>query len=56
VNGSTAVITGRVTEGLLRGNLVAGEYTQVTCEQAQGVFGTCFQGALDVLRGTKPED
>jgi hypothetical protein len=56
VNGSTAVITGRVTEGWLEDNLVAGEYTQVTCEQAPGVFGTCFQGTLDILRGTKPED
>jgi hypothetical protein len=56
VNGSTAVITGRVTEGWLKDNLVAGEYTQVTCEQAPGVFGTCFQGTLDILRGSKPAD
>ncbi|HEY3337725.1 MAG TPA: hypothetical protein VGK18_04420, partial [Propionicimonas sp.] len=34
VDGSTAVITGRVSEGWLKGNLVAGDYTQVTCEQA----------------------
>lgn len=54
VNGSTAVITGWVTEGWLKDNQVAGEYTQVTCEQAPGVFGTCFQGTLDILRGSKP--
>ncbi|HEY3336533.1 MAG TPA: hypothetical protein VGK16_14965 [Candidatus Limnocylindrales bacterium] len=54
VNGSTAVITGRVTEGWLKDNLVAGQYTQVTCEQSPGVLGTCFQGTLDILRGTKP--
>lgn len=55
VNGSTAVITGWVTDGWLKDNRVAGEYTQVTCEQAPGVFGTCFQGTLDILRGTKLE-
>src|SRR5450759_1155296 len=53
-DGSTAVITGRVTGGWLKGNQVSGQYTQVTCEQTPGVFGTCFQGTLDVLRGTKP--
>ena len=56
VNGSTAVITGRVTEGWLKDNLVAGEYTQVVCEQAPGLFGTCFQGTLDILRGSKSGD
>lgn len=55
-NGSTAVITGRVTSGWLKDNLVEGAYTQVTCEQAPGVFGTCFQGTLDILRGSKPRD
>jgi hypothetical protein len=55
-NGSTAVITGRVTDGWRKDNLVEGEYTQVTCEQAPGVFGTCFQGTLDILRGTKSDD
>ena len=56
VNGSTAVITGRVTEGWLKDNLVSGEYTQISCEQAPGVFGTCFQGTLKILRGFKPGD
>jgi hypothetical protein len=55
-NGSTAVITGQVTEGWLEDDLVEGEYTQVTCEQAPGVFGTCFQGTLDILRGSKSGD
>ena len=55
-NGSTAVITGRVTSGWLKDNQVSGQYTQVTCEQAPGVTGTCFQGTLDILRGTKPKD
>jgi hypothetical protein len=54
--GLTAVITGRVTDGWLKDNLVEGEYTQVTCEQAPGVSGTCFQGTLDILRGSKPKD
>ncbi len=56
VDGSTAVITGWVTDGWLKGNQVAGEYTQVTCEQAPNVFGRCFQGTLDILRGSKPKD
>lgn len=55
-DGSTAVITGRVTSGWLKGNEVSGAYTQITCEQTPGVFGTCFRGSLDVLRGTKPRD
>ena len=49
--GSKAVITGRVTEGWLKGNLVAAGYTVITCTQAPD--GTCFQGWLDILRGTK---
>jgi hypothetical protein len=52
-DGSTATITGRVTSGWLKGNQVSGQYTQITCEQTPGVFGTCFQGTLDVLRGSK---
>jgi len=47
-NGSTAVITGRVSDGWLRGNSVMGEYTQIACSA-----GTCFQGTLDILRGSK---
>ncbi len=52
--GSKAVITGRVTEGWLKGNLVAAGYTVITCTQAPN--GTCFQGWLDILRGTKSGD
>jgi hypothetical protein len=49
--GGTAVITGRVTEGWLKGNLVQGGYTVVHCDQ-----GMCFQGWFDILRGSKPSD
>lgn len=51
VNGATAAITGRVTEGWLSGNEVSGAYTQIACSEAAS--GSCFQGTLDVLRGTK---
>ncbi len=50
-NGSTAVITGQVTEGWLKGNQVEGQYTQIACTEAPD--GTCFQGMLDILRGSK---
>jgi hypothetical protein len=48
-----AVIIGVVTEGWLKGNQVEGEYTVITCTQAPN--GTCFQGTLDILVGTRPE-
>jgi hypothetical protein len=54
VNGSTAVITGFVTSGWLKGNHVAGEYTQIAC--VEGPLGYCFQGTLDILRGSKSDD
>lgn len=50
--GLTAVITGRVTDGWLKGNLVDAGYTVVTCDH-DGISSTCFQGWLDILRGTK---
>ena len=50
--GDTAVLTGRVTAGWLKGNLVSAEYTQGTCTHG-GVTTTCFQGSLAILRGTK---
>ena len=53
--GDTAVLTGRVTEGWLKGNLVSAEYTQVNCTHG-GVTGTCFQGTLEILRGTRTAD
>ena len=51
VDGATAVITGRVTEGWLRDNEVVGSYTQIACSQAAS--GSCFQGTLHILRGSK---
>jgi hypothetical protein len=51
VNGSTATITGRVTEGWLEGNEVDGAYTQIACDQAGN--GSCFEGTLDIKRGSK---
>ena len=53
--GDTAALTGRVTDGWLAGNLVTAEYTQVICTHG-GVTGTCFQGTLEILRGTKTAD
>ncbi len=53
--GDTAVLTGVVTAGWLKGNLVAAEYTQGICTHG-GVTGTCFTGTLDILRGTKSMD
>jgi hypothetical protein len=50
--GDTAVLAGRVTDGWLAGNLVSAEYTQVICTHG-AVTGTCFQGTLEILRGTK---
>jgi hypothetical protein len=50
-DGSRAVITGRVTQGWLRGNQVRGGYTQIACGQAPS--GTCFRGTLDILRGDR---
>jgi hypothetical protein len=49
------VLTGRVTEGWLKGNLVEAGYTQIMCDH-NGISTTCFQGWLDILRGTKSED
>ena len=48
-----AVIIGVVTDGWLEGNLVEGEYTQITCEH-DGTTTDCFRGTLEILRGTKP--
>jgi hypothetical protein len=45
--GSKAVINGVVTDGWLQGNQVDGSYTQITCPE-----GTCYQGTLDILRGS----
>jgi len=53
--GDTAALTGQVTEGWLAGNLVTAEYTQIICTHG-AVTGTCFQGTLQILRGTKTAD
>jgi hypothetical protein len=52
--GLHAVIIGVVTEGWLKGNPVEGKYTQITCTVAPS--GVCFQGTLDILRGSKSGD
>ncbi len=49
--GSTAVISGQVTQGWLRGSPVQGRYTQISCDEAPD--GSCFQGTLDILRGDR---
>jgi len=54
VIGSRAVVTGVVTDGWLAGNVVSGGYEQIGC--AQAASGFCFQGTLDILRGTKSAD
>ena len=51
--GITAVITGRVTDGWLKGNEVRGEYLQTTCAASPAADHKCFVGTLDVLRGSK---
>ena len=50
-DGSEAAITGQVTQGWLRGSPVQGEYTQIACDQAPS--GSCFEGALNILRGDR---
>lgn len=52
-NGSTAVITGVVTDGWLTDNQVQGEYTQIACTNGVEDPQRCYQGTLDILRGTK---
>jgi hypothetical protein len=52
--GATSVITGTVTNGWLKGNQVQGAYLVIDCSEAANRH--CFDGSVDVLRGTKPED
>jgi hypothetical protein len=54
VIGSTARVTGVVTDGWLAGNVVSGGYEQIGCAEAPSGF--CFQGSLDILRGTRSSD
>jgi len=53
--GPKAVISGVVTNGWLKGNLVEAGYTQITCNH-DGTSTDCFQGWLDILRGSKSGD
>lgn len=52
-----AAITGRVTEGWLEGALLTGQYkVWATCPIAtpdNGLGNTCFQGTLQVFRGSE---
>lgn len=45
--GMKAVIRGVVTEGWEKGDLVEGEYTQISSKQSPN--GTAFQGTLDIM-------
>ena len=45
--GLHAVITGVVTDGWGKGNLVRGEYTEVQCEH-DGKTTDCWRGTLDL--------
>jgi hypothetical protein len=53
--GSHATLTGVVTDGWLKGNLAVGEFNVIAACFYNG-GGTCFQGYLDILRGTKSGD
>lgn len=53
--GADAVLSGVVTDGWLKGNLAEGAYAVITCGH-DGISTDCFQGTLDILRGTKTED
>ncbi len=49
--GADATISGVVTDGWLKGNRATGGYTAIACPE-----GTCFQGTLDIRRGSKSSD
>ena len=49
--GASAELTGTVTDGWLQGNQAEGEYGAISCTEAPD--GTCFQGTLNILRGSK---
>jgi hypothetical protein len=46
--GLQAVITGVVTDGWGKGNLVTGAYTEIKCDH-DGMTTDCWQGALDIV-------
>lgn len=47
--GLAAVITGVVTDGWGKGNLVTGEYTEIKCDH-DGITTDCWRGTLDIAR------
>jgi hypothetical protein len=49
--GLKARISGVVTDGWLKGSPVQGRYTQITCAH-DATTTDCFQGTLDILRGS----
>ena len=51
---NSGVITGIVTDGWLKGNVVEGHYTARACEL--GVNLTCFDGAFVIKKGTKAKN
>lgn len=53
--GVAATINGVVTDGWLNGNLATGQFSVITCDH-DGITSTCFQGTLDILRGTKSDE
>jgi hypothetical protein len=53
--GAHASISGVVTDGWLKGNVAEGEYAVISCTHG-GTSTDCFQGTLDILRGTKSRD
>lgn len=49
--GTAATIGGTVTDGWLKGYAASGEFDVISCAH-DGTTSTCFQGYLDILRGT----
>jgi hypothetical protein len=49
--GLKAVILGVVTDGWEKGDLVNGQYTQITCDH-DGITTACFRGTLDLSPGS----
>jgi hypothetical protein len=47
--GLHAVITGVVTDGWGKGNLVKGRYTEIKCDH-DGTTTDCWQGSFDIAR------
>ena len=50
----SGVITGVVTDGWLKGNVVEGAYTRYAC--TKGANGFCFDGILEIKKGSKDKD